>query len=119
MRAFLLLPVATLAVALAIYFDGGEPLQQDCVITATEAIARLAPTASWSRILLLRYVQPQSGKTYNHALAVWIAPTSTRVCCYDRSGTLEIQTQSRDPVVIGRTYCKAIGVLCKGAAFLE
>lgn len=116
--AFLLFPVAAIALASAIYFDGGQPLQQDCVITATEAVARLAPTASWSRILLLRYTR-QNGVTYNHALAVWIAPTSTNVCSYDKTGTLELPTQSRDANVIGATYCKAIGVLFRSADFLK
>jgi hypothetical protein len=73
--------------------------QQDCLIVATEAQARLKNTACWARIAGFT-VSKSSNRIGGHAVVFYQPTLNSNVWMYDKSGSHEIPTQSHDLTII-------------------
>jgi hypothetical protein len=71
--------------------------ENDCLIVATEAHARLKKTNCWSRIVAFKWIDDEENKSGGHA-AVFYQPTEdSNVFMYDKMlGSLDLHTQSHD-----------------------
>jgi hypothetical protein len=81
-------------------------LPNDCGIVATEAASRLLATGVWTRIVALKFIC--DGQVLEHALVVWLPPTTSHVWAYDEfllNGSLDtgviLKNEERDlPAVV-------------------
>ena len=71
-------------------------LPNDCAVIATEANARVEHNAAWSRVVFLHFVDLQAHELHGHAVTVWQIHEKSHVLLYDASGTIELQTSSRN-----------------------
>jgi hypothetical protein len=72
-----------------------ESGQRDCLIVATEAHARLSKTAYWARIAGFR-INKNSDVVGSHAVVFFQPTASSNVFMYDKTGSLDLGTQSHD-----------------------
>jgi hypothetical protein len=72
-----------------------ESEQQDCLIIATEALARLSKSAYWARIAGFR-INKNSDVVGSHAVVFFQPTASSNVFMYDKTGSLDLGTQSHD-----------------------
>jgi hypothetical protein len=72
-------------------------LPNDCAIVATEANARLATSAIWSQVLLVRFIDIKNVQINGHALVVWQIHKDGSILVYDESGTVDLDTRSQNP----------------------
>jgi hypothetical protein len=98
-------------------------LPNDCEIVATEAVARIAPTGAWVRILRVVFID-RGGVPQGHAVAVWQPPTAARVAMYDQyfcagGCTLNLDVASHNPRQIGGAIARALNLAVIEAEFLE
>ena len=69
--------------------------QNDCVIVATEALARLKKTASWAK--MAGFMWTENTTEIDGHVVVFFQPTqSTNVFMYDKSGSYDLHTKSHD-----------------------
>ena len=68
---------------------------KDCLIVATEAFARLKPTANWVKIAGFTWIK-NTKEAGRHAVAFFQPTADTNVFMYDKSGSYEIPTKSHD-----------------------
>lgn len=81
--------------------------EQDCLIVATNALAKLKGSAHWARIAGFM-VTKKFEKVGSHAV-VFFQPTETsNVFMYDKSGSLELDTQSHELETVIDALNKAV-----------
>jgi hypothetical protein len=97
----------------------------DCAIVATEAYHRVAPAASWARLLHIDY---QDGA---HMICAWQLRANDPVLVYDifflSGATLELPTARRDAEVIAKLFADELNrgnwthstIKITGAHFVE
>ena len=69
--------------------------ENDCLLVATEAYARMQKTAYWAKIAGFTWIK--DGKVIgNHAVLFYQPTESSNVFMYDKDGSLPIATQSHD-----------------------
>ncbi len=69
--------------------------ENDCLLVATEAYARMQKTAYWAKIAGFTWIK--DGKVIGKHAVLFFQPTeSSNVFMYDKSGSLGIATQSHD-----------------------
>lgn len=79
-----------------------EPVQpqkekkRDCVLVATENLARLEPISAWTNVLAFKYRVNGQALPIGHAVAVWKISLDGKVLAIDDDGTYELDTASTD-----------------------
>jgi hypothetical protein len=75
--------------------DKPSKAENDCLLVATEAYARMQKTAYWAKIAGFTWIK--DGKIIGKHAVLFYQPTkSSNVFMYDRDGSLPIATQSHD-----------------------
>ena len=87
--------VAPVPPALDFVPDKPSKDENDCLLVATEAYARMQKTASWAKIAGFTWIE--DGKVIGKHAVLFYQPTeSSNVFMYDKGGSLPIATQSHD-----------------------
>src|SRR5205085_10594874 len=69
--------------------------ENDCLLVATEAYARMQKTAYWAKIAGFTWIK--NGKVIGQHAVLFFQPTeSSNVFMFDKGGSLPIATQSHD-----------------------
>ena len=69
--------------------------QNDCLVVATEAYARLKKSSHWAEIAGFTWIEDEK-KIGGHAVVFYQPTEKTNVFMYDRSGSYDLQTRSHD-----------------------
>jgi hypothetical protein len=77
--------------------------KNDCLIVATEALARLSKTAAWAKIVGFT-VNKDGEPITGHALVIYQPTSSSNVWAYDRTGSADLHTRSHDLTDIAHGY---------------
>jgi hypothetical protein len=70
--------------------------RRDCMIVATENLARLSKTACWSSIIAFQSAVEGELEEMGHAMAVWKITPDGPVFAIDADGTVQLRTTSTD-----------------------
>jgi hypothetical protein len=86
---------------------GSSTDQQDCLIVATEAFARLSKSAYWAKIA--GFMINNNGKQmYGHAVVFFQPTEGSNVWMYDKSGSYDLSTRSHDLIELTRALNQSL-----------
>jgi hypothetical protein len=77
----------------AVVMPAPQRNENDCMITATELLHRLASASAWSNIVMFQ-LSVNGVRQFGHGMAVWKIAGNSKVLVADASGTFELETTS-------------------------